>query len=483
MRLAHLEPAAKTYRRGALSVLALMCCAWILFLFFQDGHRWDESEHAHAAWLVSRGERPLDDFFQHHQPLLWSILGLYFRIGLTGPGVLIWGRVLVALSGLMVFFSLWVLGREQDESRHVCMSWLGIVWFIGFTILLPELFVIRPETIATAAVLAALALWCKGPPSWAVAAGVLAGAACYASPRFLLVGGCFILLGLQSWRRWLLLLAGAVTFISFYTVVSGYPFAKVLFNLRFSAYLQTVGDEPHGISEAFRLNVAELAFLPLAALLGLAMNHGRLKAIVLLGYSAIVLFACQAAAGLFTYAQAYSPAIAAVSVTAAWIGGHSRAHNRLAGIGIGSTVVGMALLWSMMNPQPWKFTFLSDVRAREQLSASIPAGGKAMVFTIDSPITVEDASYYGSPIWDGRDRLCRAVNGFKSSYKLPRCDFLDVLQNAKPYVIDRDITRSMPAEDYSRAAAIIHGEYATPTALRLSATYFGGLMTRKAADP
>jgi len=290
------------------------------------------------------------------------------------------------------------------------------------------------------------------------------------------------LLGLQSWRRWLLLLAGAVTFVSLYTVASGYPFAKVLFNLQFSAYLQRVGDEPHGISEAFRLNVAELAFLPLAAFVGLAMNHGRLKAIVLLGYSAIVLFACQVAAGLFSYAQAYSPAIVAVSVTAAW-GGHSRAHNRLAGIGIGSTVVGMALLWSMMNPQPWKFTFLSDVRAREQLSASIPAGGKAMVFTIHSPITVEDASYYGSPIWDGQDRLCRAVNGFKSSYELPRCDFLDVLQNAKPYLIDRDITRAMPAEDFSRAAAIIHGEYATPTALRLSATYFGGLMTRKAPNP
>jgi hypothetical protein len=80
MRLAALKQVSEPYlRAGALSALAALCCAWILFLFFQHGHAWDESEHAHAAWLVSRGERPLDDFFQHHQPLLWSMLGLYFH--------------------------------------------------------------------------------------------------------------------------------------------------------------------------------------------------------------------------------------------------------------------------------------------------------------------------------------------------------------------------------------------------------------------
>src|SRR6185312_4662908 len=89
---------------GAVGIL------WLAYLFIQAGSGFDESEHAHVAWLISRGKQPLADFFQHHQPLLWHLLALYYRAGFTGAGVLIWGRVLVVLSGVACILALLHLG-------------------------------------------------------------------------------------------------------------------------------------------------------------------------------------------------------------------------------------------------------------------------------------------------------------------------------------------------------------------------------------
>ncbi len=39
----------------------------------------DEFEHVHAAWLVSQGQRPYVDFFEHHPPLLYFAAALPLR--------------------------------------------------------------------------------------------------------------------------------------------------------------------------------------------------------------------------------------------------------------------------------------------------------------------------------------------------------------------------------------------------------------------
>lgn len=177
--------------------VALVVAAWLAFLFFQRGNRLDEAEHTHVAWLISRGQRPLIDFFQHHQPLLWSVLALYFRVGLRGPGVLIWGQILVVLSGLVSVVILLQLGRAPGTSRRHIFGFLGAGAFISLTVMIHALFVIRPETISAPLFLVGLWLWCKaGRPRWEMitvaAAGALAGAACYSSPRFALAGGLFL---------------------------------------------------------------------------------------------------------------------------------------------------------------------------------------------------------------------------------------------------------------------------------------------------
>ena len=44
----------------------------------------DEFEHLHAAWLVSQGQTPYTDFFEHHTPLFY-FLGAPF-LSVAKPG-------------------------------------------------------------------------------------------------------------------------------------------------------------------------------------------------------------------------------------------------------------------------------------------------------------------------------------------------------------------------------------------------------------
>jgi len=175
------------WRRGmALGLGWAIVAAWLVYLLLQTGAPWDEAEHAHVAWLLSQGKRPLVDFFQHHQPLLWTLLSPYYRLGFEGAGVLLWGRVLVVCCALATVFSLRRLGH-----------WTGVALWIFLTLLMPDLFVTRPETISTGLILVGLAIW-AGPTTSTlsvVLAGAAAGAAVYASPRFLLLGGFFCVAG------------------------------------------------------------------------------------------------------------------------------------------------------------------------------------------------------------------------------------------------------------------------------------------------
>lgn len=447
------------------TVLALSV-GWLLFLFFQRGHPFDEAEHAHVGWLISQGRRPIDDFFQHHQPLLWSMLALYYRSGFTGAGVLIWGRVLVILSGIISLVSLWALG-QPGANRGRLMSYFGAAMLIGMTGFIPELFVIRPETIATALFLPALLIWNsegRGTSISIAIAGALAGAAVYASPRFVLLGGLFLLIGRSSVRRWVLLVAGALLFVGLYTKLSGFGIDKILFSLRFSSYLQSVGDGVAGRREITWIRLMLITGLPLAALSFIVPKVDRARAAALVAYAVIVFVACNRLAGLFRYAQAYAPFIVAIAVAAAWIGGRVE-WPREPLLALGPVVAAMVLLPAFLSLKPTRpqFDFLASVRARDRLAAMVPPGGTILVFTRDNPITIEDASYYGIPLSDGSDRLCRAIRGFQSNARyhsdihLPECDFLKTLKDGKPYLIDASITSS--TEDAAVAEQIVEKNY------------------------
>ena len=444
------------------ALLVVVAVAWLLFLFFQRGNPWDESEHGHVAWLISQGQKPLEDFFQHHQPLLWSLLALYYRAGFSGAGVLIWGRLLVLLAAGISIAALFALGRDASNSFRVRQC-LGCAVFVALTVMLNELFVIRPETIAAALLLGGLAVWTRQRDALSAAvSGMFAALAVYASPRMVLLGGFFLLMGTQTVRRWLLFVAAGLGTVGVYTLASGFSLSKILFNLRFSSYLQSIGDGPAGMSARFWVAVALCVCVPLLMLAANLPGPYRRRGALFVGYALMVFVACHISAGLFRYQQAYAPFVLSVAIAAAWIGGRVRLTVRPQ-MALAPVVV--ALLWfpvgksvRMMRP---RFDFLASVRARNRVAALVPPGETVLLYTRDSPITVRDASYYGIPMWDGQDRLCRAVRGFqtRSDFRLPPCDFFETLQSTKPYLTETDIGPMLAMADVPGAKVFIRQNY------------------------
>jgi hypothetical protein len=435
----------------AVGLALAVVVPWLAYLLLQAGHPWDEAEHAHVAWLISQGKRPLVDFFQHHQPLLWSLLTPYFRLGFNGAGVLLWGRVLVVCSALAAIISLRRLGH-----------WLGVAVFIGLTVAIPELFVTRPETISTALLLVALAIWANPAPDIASAlAGMAVGAAVYASPRFALTGAFFLLMGQQSVRRWVFLCCGAIVFVALYTMCSGYPLSEVLFNIEFSAHLQTVGDLPFWRPQEFWLLLFVCAWAPLAVLIVAVRQSDRARSAFFLVYTVAIFLTCDYVAGYFRYAQAYAPFLAALAITAGWITQHLELPPNTRGT-LALIVAATFLFGAIAALVPWlglqPLSLMGSIKARDQLAASIPPQEAVMLYTLHSPIAVRDVSYYGSPIADGRDRLCTAVRGFKTTLRLPVCDFFAELVK-RPYLTETNIQKAMRVEDAENATAILRSDY------------------------
>lgn len=64
-------------------ILCLIAYVFILRAFLASDLFMDNFEHIHTSWLISTGEVPYRDFFQHHNPLLWYLFApitqLFYR--------------------------------------------------------------------------------------------------------------------------------------------------------------------------------------------------------------------------------------------------------------------------------------------------------------------------------------------------------------------------------------------------------------------
>ncbi|TKJ41499.1 hypothetical protein CEE37_02755 [candidate division LCP-89 bacterium B3_LCP] len=83
-----------------LLALVIWAVGWLLWYEPEQ----DEVEHWHVAWLMHQGQRPFDDFFEHHSPLLWNILSPIYSI--TGTSFAV---IPISRSAMILVFLLTVL--------------------------------------------------------------------------------------------------------------------------------------------------------------------------------------------------------------------------------------------------------------------------------------------------------------------------------------------------------------------------------------
>jgi hypothetical protein len=123
---------------------------------------YDEIEHAHATWLVSRGYRPHFDFFENHPPATWYLLAPVARLFGSGTDLLLALRFLAALANAASIILLFNL-----VSRRVPRLWVAAGLLIAAA--LPEslnyLVEFRQDPFATALLFTAILLLVREWPS------------------------------------------------------------------------------------------------------------------------------------------------------------------------------------------------------------------------------------------------------------------------------------------------------------------------------
>lgn len=135
-----------------LKIFSVVGLCIILYAFVFSGFQVvDEFEHLHAAWLISIGEIPYKDFFEHHHPLLWYLSAPI--VGAFYDNALIF-YIMRGVSLLSSFLTLWYLFQIVLFWSDRKCAWFSIVLAIGNIITLYNIYQFRPDNFMNFAFLA-----------------------------------------------------------------------------------------------------------------------------------------------------------------------------------------------------------------------------------------------------------------------------------------------------------------------------------------
>ncbi len=131
----------------------LLMLAWGAFVFvhpFDD----DEFQHANFAWLISEGQRPFVDFFEHHFPAWHAVTAPLFWVG-AAPWLLFVVRLLNAGCGLAVLYVIVRTARRLGAGKAAAA--MAAVLLAAVPMFLFKMSEVRPEPPAV--LLLSLATW------------------------------------------------------------------------------------------------------------------------------------------------------------------------------------------------------------------------------------------------------------------------------------------------------------------------------------
>lgn len=121
--------------------VAAMCV--ILYAFVFSGFQIvDEFEHLHASWLVSIGQVPYKDFFEHHHPLLWYISAPLVSFFYNNAIIF---YVMRGFSLLISLLSIWYIYRIVLFFGDRKCAWFAIALSLGNIITLYNAYQFRPD--------------------------------------------------------------------------------------------------------------------------------------------------------------------------------------------------------------------------------------------------------------------------------------------------------------------------------------------------
>lgn len=136
------------------SAAALMVIAYAaVFSGFQIV---DEFEHLHASWLVSIGEVPYRDFFEHHNPLLWYLSAPIVSFFYNKVFIFYVMRCISAGVSLLTLYYTYKIVLFFGTKAN---AWLALALVLGNLITVYNLYQFRPDTYMNCCFVAGLYYW------------------------------------------------------------------------------------------------------------------------------------------------------------------------------------------------------------------------------------------------------------------------------------------------------------------------------------
>lgn len=135
----------------------------------------DEFEHLHAAWLVSQGQTPYVDFFQHHTPLFYYIAAPFLSGTDLGFDTILNLRLLILLFWVSTTLISWLWLRRYGQIH----GFLAICMLASNSTMLSFGHIIFLDTVSIPLLMlsAMLIAGGGGKPRWMLASGILFGLA------------------------------------------------------------------------------------------------------------------------------------------------------------------------------------------------------------------------------------------------------------------------------------------------------------------
>jgi hypothetical protein len=348
---------------------------------------------------------------------------------------------------------------------------------VALSLTTPGYFVTRPESPGTALFVLALVAWVGARPrpesapalryGPAALAGALFGACVLLSPRFAPLAGAFLLLPREpgrprpGFRDLLALGCGFLLGVGGYMAALGYTPADFYFNVAFTHGLAGAGAG----SDEWRARVLLYVIVALVTLFAVGLHLGprdrpRFAAYFL--FLLLLLVTSLAPVWPYLYPQSLAaPACWACVMLAAAEGRIDWSRSippRLARFAATLACV-LAAALSAARALGTGETIVARVTHTRAVLAKLRPGDRVMASAAHHPICAEDASFYGIPLVDARDRMGDTLDRLGARWGLPPCDYLGDILRRRPAIIDGCMLLVLPERDVNGLERVLREDY------------------------
>ena len=423
----------------------------VLFILIQiglgRGDVYDEAESLHTAYLVGKlGMKPGIDFFQHLQSMLWDLLALFYRFTDLYLGYAA-GRFVIIICFLITLVGFRSIQREMDggliQSFHSNSFAYVFALFIG---LLPMVWVIRPEVIGVPLFIWSYYYWIRPKRKWSsLVSGVFMGLSLYASPRFILGIPILFLDGIDRVGcikyvikyKIIKFMAGIVIAFAGYTLITRQSLSYIIFATKFSAALQKVGSgntvRLPQISIFIIMTLTYYVYLELQLKQYLRFVCGLFFIFITLGFS---LYTCWP----YPYSQNFIVYWLIISIMISSTQNNIEIDLKFKSIEVGNIIfkwVSILFLFTCMLEEFGDgMALFRTINLRYTLLSVVKPGETVLLQASLNPIICKDASFYGTPLVDGPDRLKIAVDKFHEGRNIRAVDYRKDIFTNMPIWVD-----------------------------------------------